>query len=79
MDRHWERVFTRISLRSSFKVFPLEETVSWYGKVHFPGMIELLREENPDILVTIWPYSLEFALNPKLRKAIKELGIKTYL
>ncbi len=63
----------------NFKLHFLEEFNSYYGKPFFKHFIKLLKEEKPDILVTIWPYILGFVFYPQLLLTFRKLGIKLIL
>lgn len=62
-----------------FKVHLLEEYTTFYGKTFFKGFEKVLREEKPDIIVTIWPYVVGFVYNLPLLALVKSLGIKLIL
>jgi glycosyltransferase involved in cell wall biosynthesis len=62
-----------------FKVDPLEEYKTFYGKSFFKDFSKYLAKEKPDIIVTVWPYILGFVLIPGLLKKIRRLGIKLIL
>ncbi len=57
-----------------FDVHRLPEYKTWYGREFFRGLNKLLSENDPDIIVTTWPYILGFIFLPsvlikmKLRK-----------
>ena len=62
-----------------FKVYKLKEYRPWYGKVFFKGMGRIILNEKPDIIVTGWPYSLGFLLNPAIRLIVKRLSCRLIL
>jgi glycosyltransferase involved in cell wall biosynthesis len=62
-----------------FKVHFLEEYKTIWGKPFFKDFIKTIKQEKPDIIVTMWPYVLAFVYNPILLWQIKKLGIKLVL
>ncbi len=62
-----------------FKVHFLEEYQTVYGKTFFKGFSGLIREEKPDVIVTIWPYVVGFVYNVPLLALVKSMGIKLIL
>lgn len=50
-----------------------------YGKTAYPQLPEIVRKEQPDILVMGWPYFLQLFFQPELRKAIKDCDTKTVI
>ncbi|MDO1444894.1 glycosyltransferase family 4 protein [Rhodocytophaga aerolata] len=62
-----------------FKVHFLEEYQTVYGKTFFKNFSQLIRQENPDVIVTIWPYVVGFVYNIPLLALIKSKGIKLIL
>lgn len=62
-----------------FKVHFLEEYQAVYGKTFFKKFSQLIRQEKPDIIVTIWPYVVGFVYNLPLLAFIKTMGIKLIL
>jgi glycosyltransferase involved in cell wall biosynthesis len=62
-----------------FKVHFLEEYKTIWGKPFFKDFLETIKQERPDIIVTIWPYILAFVFNPLLLWKIRRLGIKLIL
>lgn len=61
-----------------FKVIKLSEYNSWYGKPFFKDFTKTILSENPDIIVTGWPYFLAYISNPILLLRLKLKGIKLY-
>lgn len=59
-----------------FKSLPTEEKKSLMGKNYFPALPQIIKQEKPDILVLGWPYFLQIALQPSLRKAMKQCGTR---
>jgi len=49
-----------------FKVIFTEEYTAYYRKPFFKNLNSILKEERPDIVVTIWPYILGFIFYPSL-------------
>ena len=47
-----------------FKVYFQEEYTTYYGKKFFRGLRELIKKENPDILMVSWPYQVSFVFYP---------------
>jgi glycosyltransferase involved in cell wall biosynthesis len=62
-----------------FKVHPLKEYKTFYGKSFFKNFSKYLSTEKPDIIVTVWPYIFGFVLIPGLLQKIRRLGIKLIL
>lgn len=54
----------------SYKRVPSPENKMWYGKMGFPRLPEIVEAEKPNIVVMGWPYFLQVALQPSLRKAL---------
>ena len=63
----------------NFKVVQLPEYKTFYGKYFFKQFKRTLKAEQPDIIVTIWPYILYFVINLSLKSYIKKHGIKLIL
>jgi len=61
-----------------FKIYTLPEKKRFYGKLFFDGFIDVLEKENPQIIVVIWPYILEFVFNPFLLREIRKRKIKIF-
>ena len=61
-----------------FKVHTLPEKKRFYGKVFFDGFSKIIEKENPQIIVIIWPYILEFVFNPFLLLSVRKKGIKIF-
>lgn len=62
---------------SLFRLIELDEYTTWYGKAFFKDLLPALRELQPDIVVMSgWPYFLQFALNPLFYIRFRKLGIK---
>ena len=60
----------------SYKHLTSPEKKMFYGKTAYPQLPEIIRKEQPDILVMGWPYFLQLFFQPELRKAIKSCGTK---
>ncbi len=60
----------------NYKYIETEEKTSLIGKKYFPNLDKIINDEKPDILVAGWPYFLAIAMQPKLRKAIKDNSVK---
>ncbi|UCH65567.1 MAG: glycosyltransferase family 1 protein, partial [Ignavibacterium sp.] len=56
----------------NFKVIHLKEYTAYYGKSFFKDLIVTISDENPDIIVIVWPYILGFLFFPKLLKYIRK-------
>jgi len=63
----------------NFTVKYLYEKKAFYGNYVLDGLKELIEEEKPEIVVTIWPYILAFVYNLGLRKCLKKNNIKLIL
>ena len=61
-----------------FMVHTLPEKKRFYGKIFFDGFSEIIEKENPQIIVIIWPYILEFVFNPFLLLSVRKKGIKIF-
>jgi len=59
-----------------FRLIRAEEYKAWYGKPMLKGFAKILKRENPDIVVTIWPYVLGVIFDPLLFFQIKLKNIK---
>ncbi len=63
----------------NFKVRYLKEKKAFYGNYILSGLQNLIEEEKPEIIVTIWPYILDFTVNLKLRNYLKINNIELIL
>jgi len=62
---------------TKFRLVELEEYQTWYGKAFFKDLIPALQEIKPDIIVmSAWPYFLQFILNPFFYGRLKSVGAK---
>lgn len=61
-----------------FKVYTLPEKKRFYGKLFFDGFINVIEKENPQIIVVIWPYILEFVFNPIILMRLRKRNIKIF-
>lgn len=60
-----------------FKVIELDEYITWYGKAFLKDLLPTLKQVKPDIVVmSAWPYFLQFALNPNFYFKFRKLGIR---
>ncbi len=60
-----------------FRLIELPEYQTWYGKSFFKDLIPTLKEIEPDIVVmSAWPYFLQFILNPIFYFRFKKLGTR---
>ena len=61
-----------------FRVYTFPEKKRYYGKLFFDGFIDVLEKENPQIIVVIWPYILEFVFNPIMLRRLRKRNIKIF-
>lgn len=59
-----------------FTIFPLEEYKTYYGKMFFKGIEDVIDQQKPDIIITNWPYQLAWIFFPLLYLKIRRNGIK---
>jgi glycosyltransferase involved in cell wall biosynthesis len=60
-----------------FTLVQIDEEKAWYGKAYFPALVPTLAQLKPDVVVmSSWPYFLQFALNPLFYFRFKSLKIK---
>ena len=62
-----------------FRLHSLPEYKTYYGKSFFRNFLKLVKNEKPEIIVTIWPYILGFIFYPYLFLLLKFYGIKLIL
>ncbi|MDP4267839.1 MAG: glycosyltransferase [Bacteroidota bacterium] len=62
-----------------FKVIHTDEYITYYRKPFLKNLKFILKEENPDIFITLWPYILGFVFYPSLLYFIKRSKIKFIL
>ena len=62
-----------------FRLIQLDEYTTFYKKPFLKGFSALLKEEKPDVIVTIWPYILAFIFVPKLNIRVLSGKIKLLL
>lgn len=67
------------SLGIGYKIIEDEEKQSAIGKSYFKNLPAIVETEKPDILIAGWPYFLSFFFSAKLRKAIRNNGVKFVL
>lgn len=60
----------------NFKVIYLKEKKAFYGNYFLDGLLETIKAEAPDVLVTIWPYVLNLVTDFKLKKYLRKNNIK---
>lgn len=60
----------------NFKVYELEEHKTFYRKYFLKDFTRIIEKENPEIIVTIWPYILAFIFNFSLWRKIRRRNIK---
>lgn len=61
-----------------FPLFELPEYKTYYSKPFFKGFKEVVKEFNPDIILTGWPYMMHFVFYPGLKKRLQKEG-KTFI
>ena len=62
---------------TKFKLVELPEYRAWYGKAFFENLIPTLHEIKPDIIVmSAWPYFLQFILNPFFYRKLRKVPAK---
>ena len=59
-----------------FKRIESPEKVMYWGKVAYPGLANIIIDEQPDIVILGWPYFLQYYFQKSLRKAIDRCGAK---
>lgn len=59
-----------------FKVIRLEEYKPIYGKPALKGLAEVIKEEKPDVIVTVWPYVINFIYSRHLMSAVRKTNAK---
>lgn len=62
--------------QAAYKIIDSREKKTLFGKNYFPDLPEIIERELPDILVTGWPYFLQFFKYRRLRKALKKNGVR---
>jgi glycosyltransferase involved in cell wall biosynthesis len=62
--------------KPAYKIIYTEEKTSSFGKSRFPFLPNIVEREKPDILVTGWPYFLQFYFQRDLRKALETARTK---
>jgi len=60
----------------NFKIIYLEEKKAFYGNYYLNNLLGAIKQEKPDIIVTIWPYILNYIVDYTLRKYLKKNNIK---
>jgi glycosyltransferase involved in cell wall biosynthesis len=61
----------------SFKLIELAEYKTWYGKAFFKELLPTLSNIKPDVVVmSAWPYFMQFVLNPAFYLGFKKLKTK---
>ena len=60
----------------TYKHLTTLEKKMFYGKSAYPALPEIVLQENPDIVVSGWPYFLQVFFQPRLRKVMKECGAR---
>ncbi len=60
----------------TYKHLTTPEKKMYYGKTAYPALSEIVKEEQPDIVVMGWPYFLQIFFQPRLRSAIKKCGAR---
>lgn len=60
----------------AYKHLTTPEKKMFYGKSAYPALPEIIRDEQPDIVVMGWPYFLQVFFQPRLRRTMKECGAR---
>lgn len=60
----------------NFRIIYLEEKKAFYGNYYLSGLLEVVKKEKPEIVVTIWPYILNYLVDLKLQRYLKKNRIK---
>lgn len=56
----------------TYKRLMTSEKKMFYGKSAYPTLPDIIRQEQPDIVVMGWPYFLQIFFQPRLRRAMRE-------
>ena len=59
-----------------FKLYHLPEYKTYYGKMFFENIEQILENEQPDIIISNWPYTLAWIFFPLLYLKIRRKNIK---
>jgi glycosyltransferase involved in cell wall biosynthesis len=59
-----------------FNLYHLEEYKAYYGKMFFKNIEEVIESEQPNIIVSNWPYTLAWVFFPFFYRKLKRKGIK---
>jgi glycosyltransferase involved in cell wall biosynthesis len=59
-----------------FKMYHLEEYKTYYGKMFFRNIKQVIDNEQPNIIITNWPYTLAWIFFPMLYLKIRRKNIK---
>lgn len=59
-----------------YKIIHTDEKMSAFNKSYFPHLPDIILSEKPDILVSGWPFFLQYFFQPALRKALKTTRTK---
>lgn len=62
--------------QATYKIVDSREQKTLFGKNYFPDLPGIIEREQPDILVTGWPYFLQFFKYRRLRKALHQQGVR---
>lgn len=60
----------------AYKHLTTPEKKMFYGKSAYPALPEIIRDEQPDIVVMGWPYFLQVFFQPRLRRTMKECSAR---
>jgi glycosyltransferase involved in cell wall biosynthesis len=60
----------------TFKLIYTNESTAYYGKKKINKLKEIIHNELPDVIVSIWPYILQFLFNPLLLRTTRRSSIK---
>ncbi|MGL4629814.1 MAG: glycosyltransferase family 4 protein [Leadbetterella sp.] len=61
---------------TEFKIHHLEEYRTYYGKMFFKNIYEVIEKENPTIIISNWPYTLAWIFFPLLYFKIRRKKIR---
>ncbi len=62
-----------------FRIIRSEEYLTYYGKPSLRNLPSIIKDEKPDIFITLWPYVLSLIFNPKLKRTLRRCGSKIVL
>lgn len=62
--------------QAAYRIIDSREQQTVFGKNYFPDLPDIIEREQPDILVTGWPYFLQFFKYGRLRKVLHKNGVR---